>query len=284
LEAYNKVIADLKGKLSTLEAQDLDIYIKTEEAATICNQILVELQDLVFSQSFKCEANEIEFFKFLKPKVVSKLIYHIEYFNIQFKLPKGLKKHQIKYLNEQIVRLQKYFTSNSEFYHYYLKKETIHDDFYFLRKNKKVRLNIESYLFFTEHKFSTNHDNTMAIILAYEKLIKKLHDDIENLSVKNINTIPSSKTNQKQNKINWTGTKTDLIELIYALHSSGAINNGNVEIKDMAILFQEMFNIDLGNYYHSFVEMRTRKINQTKFLDKLKDNFTQYIMSLDALN
>jgi len=94
----------------------------------------------------------------------------------------------------------------------------------------------------------------------------------------------SHQTNQKQNKINWTGTKTDLIELIYALHSSGAINNGNVEIKDMAILFQEMFNIDLGNYYHSFVEMRTRKINQTKFLDKLKDNFTQYIMSLDALN
>ena len=94
----------------------------------------------------------------------------------------------------------------------------------------------------------------------------------------------SSKVSQKQHELNWTGSKTDLIELIYGLHASGAINNGNVEIKDIAILFQEMLNIDLGNYYHSFVEMRTRKINQTKFIDKLKTNLNQYIQSLDALN
>ena len=134
MKAYNNVIADFKGKLSTLETQDLDIYIKTEEAATICNQILVELQDLVLYQGFESEAKEIEFFKCLKPKVVSKLIYHLEYFNIQYNLPKGLKKLQIIYLNEQIIKLQKYFKCNSELYHYYLKKESVHDELYFLKK------------------------------------------------------------------------------------------------------------------------------------------------------
>jgi len=284
LKAYNDVIDDFKGKLSALEAQDLDIYIKTEEIAIICNQILVELQDLVLNQCFNCEADEIEFFKCLKPKVVSKLIYYIEYFNIQYKLPKGLKKHQIKYLNEQIIKLQKYFKSNSEFYYYYQKRESNLDDLYFLRKNKKLRINQGSHLFFTDHKFSTNHDNTLATILAHEKLIKKLLEDIESLSANYINVMASSKVGQKQHKLNWTGSKTDLIELIYGLHASGAINNGNVEIKDIAILFQEMLNIDLGNYYHSFVEMRTRKINQTKFIDKLKKNLSEYIKSLDALN
>ena len=78
--------------------------------------------------------------------------------------------------------------------------------------------------------------------------------------------------------------KTDLVELIYALHSSGVINNGNVEIKTIATAFQEIFNIDPGNYYHGFIEMRTRKTNQTKFLDKLKDNLLKYIHTLDALN
>lgn len=215
--------------------------------------------------------------------VVSNLIYHLEYFNIQRKLPKGLKKIQISYLNEQIIKLQKYYKSNNEFYHYYLKKESNLDDIYFLRKNKKTRLNIDSYHFFTDYNFSTNHDNTLATIMAYEKLIKKLHDDIENLITNNMDTT-TSKAFQKHHNLNWTGTKTDLIELIYALHSSGVINNGNVDIKDLALVFEEMFNIDLGNYYHSFVEMHNRKINQTKFMDKLKQNLTEYIKSLDALN
>ena len=36
----------------------------------------------------------------------------------------------------------------------------------------------------------------------------------------NINTF------QNQSKLFWTGNKTDLIELIYALHSSGVVNSG----------------------------------------------------------
>ena len=198
-------------------------------------------------------------------------------------MPKGLRKLQIKYLYEQIQRLQEYYNNNIEFYHYHLKRETNLDELYFLRKNKKARLNVESYHFFTDYKFSTSHDNTKATIIAYENLIQQLHTDINILiATSNINNT-FSPSNSILNNLNWTGSKTDLIELIYALHSSGIINNGNVEIKDIATKFQNAFNIDLGNYYHGFVEMRARKINQTKFLDKLKDNLLKYIHSLDTL-
>ena len=283
MEAYQNVIDNFRGQLNALETQDLDIYIKTEEAATICNQILVQLQDLVLGQGFKSEDNEIEFFKFIKPKVVSKLIYHFEYFNIQYKWPKGLKKLQIKYLNEQIARLQKYYKSNMEFYHYYLKKETDLDDLYFLRKNKKVRLNIGSYHFFTDYNFSTNHDNTMATILAYEKLIKKLHDDIETLIANNMDTTTTSKAFQKETNLRWTGSFTDLVEIAYAFQTSGCVNNGNASRIEIYQALQEIFNGPKGDIYGACNDIRGRKTSPTIFLDFLTTMLKKSIHELDKI-
>ena len=84
-----------------------------------------------------------------------------------------------------------------------------------------------------------------------------------------------------QTKLFWTDNKTDLIELIYALHSSGAINSGTVDIKELASSFEQMFNIELGDYYRTFLEIKSRKINQTKFIDKIKDSLTNKMLDSD---
>lgn len=281
MKNYHNLLTDLESNLKSLEEQQDDLLLKTEQAVKSCKKTLSELQKMVSKNGFASITEEIEFFKTIKPLVVSKLIYYIEYFNIQCKRPKGIKKLQIKYLYAFILKLQEYYNVNMEFYHYYLKNETNLDKQFFLRRHKKVRLNIESYHFFTDQNFSTSHDNTVATIIAYEHLISKLHSDINNLIPQYMETTTAIKAFQNYNQLNWTGTKTDLIELIYALHSSGVINNGNVDIKDIATALEESFNIDLGNYYHSFVELRTRKINQTKFIDKLKESFLSYIKSLE---
>lgn len=49
------------------------------------------------------------------------------------------------------------------------------------------------------------------------------------------------------------------------------IDNGNTDIKIIAKTFENMFNIDLGDFYHSYLELKGRKINRTKFLDSLRD-------------
>ena len=66
--------------------------------------------------------------------------------------------------------------------------------------------------------------------------------------------------------------KIDIIELIYALHNSGSINKGTADIKEIAVIFEQVLNIDLGNYYHIFVELKARKTKRTKFLDFLKES------------
>ncbi len=86
---------------------------------------------------------------------------------------------------------------------------------------------------------------------------------------------------EKPSKLFWTGSKTDLVELLYALHASEFINGGTVDIKEMASHFEHFYNVDLGNYYHTFIEIRSRKTSRTRFLDRLIELLQQRMEALD---
>lgn len=71
--------------------------------------------------------------------------------------------------------------------------------------------------------------------------------------------------------MNWTGSKAALVELIYALQAQGVLDYGHADIKQISRVFSRMFNVDIGDFYHTYLELRNRKINKTKFLDSLRD-------------
>jgi len=64
--------------------------------------------------------------------------------------------------------------------------------------------------------------------------------------------------------LNWTASKTALTELIYALYSHGVFHNGNTDIKLIAKAFEDAFNIDLGNFYHTFMELKAHWQSQNQ--------------------
>ena len=72
----------------------------------------------------------------------------------------------------------------------------------------------------------------------------------------------------KFNSMCFTGKKNALIELGYALVSSGDINHGNIEIKEFMEYLSFVFNIDLGDYYDAYIAMKERK-DQTSYLNRL---------------
>lgn len=276
---YNDIISDLDKKLEALEIDNNDSLYKSEIGITYTETSIKRLQKLVIDNGFKTLKSEIHFFKHVKPLVFSKLIYYVKLINIESKRPRSRSKSQIRYLNNHIDKLQIYFNDNLEFYHYYRRGATFLDEQYFVRGKADLRLHPDSFHFFTDEQFSTCQDSTVATIMAYDMLIVYLQQEIAKLENNTENVMPKSM--YKQSKLFWTGSKTDLIELIYALNSSGVVNSGTADIKELASICEQIFNIELGNYYHTFIEIRSRKCNNTKFLDKLKESL---IKRIEVLN
>jgi len=83
----------------------------------------------------------------------------------------------------------------------------------------------------------------------------------------------------------WTGSKVSAVEFGYALHTSLTINRGNTDIKDIMQFIKIFFNIDLGDYYRTYIAIRRRKKDRTEFLNSLIDGLIKkwtMIMKMDS--
>ncbi|MGV6946708.1 RteC domain-containing protein [Sphingobacterium kyonggiense] len=167
------------------------------------------------------------------------------------------------------------FTTKFILYSYYRTESTHLDETYFLRGRHNIKLGLDTYYFETDHNFNTSHDYKVAKIIANDLIEEYLENQLFKTAV---NDSPKNPT-----KLNWTGNKSALTELIYALHSQGIFNNGNVDIKPIVTVFERTFNVDLGDFYHTFLELKARKINRTKFLDELKESLTKRMDKQDGI-
>jgi len=276
---YDDILKKLDSELNVLEIEEEDILVRAEKGIKLAKQTLKKVRSIIVDYEFKTKSEEIHFFKCTKPKIYSKLIYYVKLFNIEGKRPRGSNKSQVKYLNNYIEKLQTYFNDNLDFYHYYRREATVFDEQYFLRGKADIRLFPDSFHFFVDEQFATSHDSTVATILAYDLLIVHLKREIDKLE--NNGNYASLRLLQSKTKITWTAHKIYLIELIYALHSTDVINNGTVDIKDIAYFVEKTFKVDLGDYYRAFLEIRMRKNGRTKFLDILKKQLTKRMDDTD---
>ncbi|GAA3573360.1 RteC domain-containing protein [Snuella lapsa] len=276
---YQNLLSEFESNLEQLESGNEDILYIAESGIAHVEKCIKRLQLEITRKQFSSLNDEIYFFKHIKPQIFSKLIYYVKLFNIESKRPRNSANNQIKYFNAQIEKLQAYFSDNLEFYNYYRRGATSLDDKYFVRGNSDLRLPPESLHFLIDDQFSTCQDSTVATIMAYDMLIVYLQQEIDKIKT-NMDNLNHNSI-ERPSRLFWTGSKTDLIELIYALHSSNVINSGTVDIKQLASHFEYMYNIDLGNYYHTFIEIRSRKNSKTKFLDKLIELLNQRMETLD---
>jgi hypothetical protein len=256
---YHETYLKLETAIQELEIES-DCPIKRIEAVIqLVIQSFSDLKKFVLKNDFKNTEEEIHFFKYQKPIIVSKLIYYNAVYKIETKKPYGEKQIK-KFLNKELNKLKKFFDSNIDFYKYYRSGNSFLDENFFIRGKHDIRLWLDTFYFEADHRFSTSHDYKVAKILANDLIQVYLEDQLNNKHYKKANS---------KSPLSWTGSKTALTELIYALYAQGVFNNGNTDIKLIAKTFESTFNIDLGDFYHTFMELKARKINRTKFLDIL---------------
>jgi len=255
---YNETLHKLETAINELEIE-ADCSIQRMEAVIhLILECLSEVKEHVLKRGFKNIEEEIRFFKYQKPVILSKLIYYNAIYKIETKKPYGAKPIR-KYLNKELKKLKRFFDNNLDFYKYYRSNNSFVDEKFFVRGKHDIRLWLDTFYFEADHRFSTSHDYKVAKIIANDLIQVYLEDRLNNINVKR----------GSDNSLKWTASKTALTELIYALYSHGVFNNGNTDIKLIAKTFEEAFNIELGDFYHTFMELKARKINRTKFLDSL---------------
>ena len=259
---YTETLYKLETEINDLEIEADHSIQRIEAVIGIILKCLSEVKKYVLNRGFKNIGEEIHFFKYQKPTIVSKLIYYNAIYKIETKKPYGSKPIK-KYLNDELRKLKRYFDNNLEFYKYYRTNNSFIDDKLFVRGKYDIKLSLDTFYFEADHSFSTSHDYKVAKIIANDLIQVYLEDQLHNTAYRDKSTdLP---------KLNWTGSKTAMIELIYALYSQGVFDNGNADIKVIAKTFERTFNLELGDFYHTFMELKSRKINSTKFLDSLRD-------------
>lgn len=255
----------LEADLKQIESEFSDI-LKVSERSIICiSACLKELKEFISNNKFPNQESEILFFKETKPSIYGKLIYFIKVFNIESKRPNGSDKTQKRYLQNELNKLEKFFAENLEFYQYMRNRLVYLDDKYFVRGKYDLHLYLDTFYFDADPEFSTSHDFGVAKILANDLLCVYLKTELALVDRKEF-----KKTEPiKKSKYAWTDSKISLVELIYALQACSCINSGSVDIKEIALFVETFFDIDLGDFYRTYLEIKQRQ-NPTKFLDTLK--------------
>lgn len=265
---YNEMENSLNGICET----ETDTLQRLKLSSRIILSSIARLKKFIAGYNFINPGDEIIFFKNIKPKFSSKLIFYQKAYEIQLYLP-ILPMPDIKnYYFKELQKIGTYFVENKELLSYYRSNSTLFDEIYFLRKipDSWLLLSLDDYE--TDLDFTTFYDHKISKIIAFDLLSKFINESINKIDQK----IALRKANPSDTSdLVWTGSKVSLVELLYALQSTGSFNNGSIGIKTLASELQTLFNVDIGNYYRVFQEMRIRKSSRTSFMDQLKDRLVK---------
>ena len=228
---------------------------------------LEDMRTYIVNHPFSNKEEEIYFFKHIKPEVLSRLLYFTEIYNTEMRKPHGSIEVLKKYYNDRLDELTSYFESNLDFYQYFRSKATHLDSHYFVRGHIDFKLCPNCVPYDRDPEFSTCYDHKAAQILANDMLCIYLNKKLHGVDKQVI--IAKSRSFLPEHPFRWTATKIAAVELGYAIYAAGILNNGQADIKEIMTFMEASFQIDLGDYYRTYITMKDRKKDRTSFLNSL---------------
>ena len=262
----NEISLGLESELKEIEKQSSCFSEMVSKSIQCVYKYLTLLREYINDKTLlSSPEDEIFFFREFKPSIHSYFIYYSELYRMETLRPEGSAQQQRKYLQKQLKTFNKFFEDNAEFCAYYRNKNTYYDTVYFQRLNMDCYLGLNCSSIKLDPFYSTAQDHNASTYLAYIRLKDYINRELQKLGTSDL--APSTKGTYHQ--IKWSASKVSLVELIYALHAHGCINQGACDIKDLAKFFESIFNIELGDIYRAFHEIKYRN-NPTKFLETLQ--------------
>ncbi|WP_288244008.1 RteC domain-containing protein [uncultured Chryseobacterium sp.] len=254
------------------DADDHMIRI-SEKALLHIDAAIRKVKELVSPHVFDSIAEEVYFFKKLKPQISYKFIYYSTILELESHKPDAGNKIVRKYYEEEQEKLKTFYSKNSEFYSYYTRDATYLDHKYFVRNSYDLKMKLSSEYYNLDASFTTAKDHLLAKFIAYghyEDYLKKQIDKLSDISSRSLSPLV------------WSGSKVGLIELVYALYHMRCFNGGNIELSEVVKFVEKSLETDLGNFHKTVFEIKTRKQGPTKFLKLVDDNLQQHFAHQDS--
>ena len=268
MTSIHQVLTAYKLRVQRIENTDLSKLKNIKAGIELSREILLVLRKLTQSPiSFPSQKEEIDFFKNTKPFVLGRLKFFGELQKFELTRPKSNIKDQKKHIESSSKNLDIFRKDNLWFWYYIKNKETQKDVFYFLRINYQVGIDGDMSQFIVDPEFTTSYDHLKAKFVAAELLSKHYKRLLLKLANKQSTVVSELILNKNRT---WDGSKTDLVELIYALKALGVLNKGKAEISKIIQFVELVFNTKIPNPYKTYAEIKAREKDKTRFLDSLR--------------
>lgn len=253
-------------ELQVIDLDGCDISLD-ESVAMIefLKKCLLDLRNILLAKESMTVEEEITFFKEMKPEILGRLLYFHKIHNIELNRPTGSNDTLKEYYESKLSNITYFFERHLDFYQYYRTKSTYMDEYYFVRGKLCPKLCADSSQYIHDPLFSTVYDYKVAKIICNEML--RIYLNKKMLSIDKQTIINKNRASLPTNNLHWTGPKVALVEFGYGFESSGYINNGNADIKEIMIMLEIMLNIDLGDYYRTYISIKDRKLERAKYLN-----------------
>lgn len=269
------IIAEIQKQERKLSAEAPSFIDEAYRMTVYLQELLHHVKEDIIKEGFANKAEEIRFFKQIKPNILGKLIYYNKVYRIETACPAENGHLYQNYFALQLRGLQQEYKEhicNSDFYRYYRSGRTDRDEHYYSLGNINYYDGLNSFVFEIDPKFSTYFDYKVAKIIANELIYNYLPTKLTPEQTPDVLL-----QNADAKDIFWTQTKNALIELIYALHAADALSHGKLGIRKISMVFQILFRISLTDIHNSFHRMKTRAGSRTLFLDQLKFSLEEYM-------
>ena len=262
---FDDVIHEFHNSLNTKVVPIPHPLKKADKGIDISNHTLSKLKEIVEKEDFENTPDEIEFFKKIKPCPMSYLIYFSEVRSCETRKPKAGKNFQFRFFEKELRKINKFFYKNNDFVQYMEQGHEYLDHQLFTRNHRKNYPFTPMINYYQYPEFSSSHDMLWAKIQAMYRLIHFIREAMETLRPGK----QSGLLDKKHKVMLWSGSKTSLVELIYALYANGDLNHGTVDISTITSSFEDFFNIKLENIYKTYSEIKSRKGARAKYLNNL---------------
>lgn len=248
-------------------------FVRSYRSASTTSKINIKTTNIYTNSE---DLNQLLIYFQYQKEIVKKCIKYIEVFKEKYTIRVNQKELS---LSSWIEDMKEFFPEMSRIKNEVYQIESIPERINYLQKERD-RLNLE-YQKMNKQLYSS------PINFFFESRIECLKDVLIWVSGKQtcqskVITIDNQVVNDRSRKYSegfkWTESKASLVELIYALYyNPKALDNGKNSIRELARMFEQLFDIDLGDVYHTYHELKSRKLEPAKFIDSLKSSFLRKI-------